>query len=117
MSGGSTRAVTSRPTARPNRESQAGRPPGESWSLVLARQIEDEIVARDWPIGEVLGSEDELMERYHVSRRVLREAVRILRSRGVARARPGPGGGLVVTAPSSESLRNAARLYLDHAGV
>lgn len=70
-----------------------------------------------WPIGEVLGSESDLIERFAASRSVLREAVRLLESRGVARMRPGPGGGLQVTAPEPAPVRDAARLYLDYAGV
>nr|MDT0667049.1 GntR family transcriptional regulator [Micromonospora sp. DSM 115978] len=68
-------------------------------------------------MGEGLGSEAQLMERYQVGRSVLREAVRILESRWVARPRPGPGGGLVVTAPDPEGVRDAARVFLDFARV
>lgn len=79
----------------------------------LASQIEQEIMARGWPVGEVLGGEAELIERFGVSRSILREAVRILESRWVARMRPGPGGGLVVTAPDSDGVRELTRVYLD----
>jgi len=41
-----------------------------------ARRIEDDIIAAHWPVGQVLGSEAQLMERYDVSRAVLREAIR-----------------------------------------
>ncbi len=34
----------------------------------LARQIVEEIAAAGWPIGTVLGTEPELLERYGVSR-------------------------------------------------
>ncbi len=86
-------------------------------SLMLAAAIEGDIVARGWPVGEVLGSEEELMARYDVSRAVLRQAVRLMRSRGVAKARPGPGGGLVVTKPDPAGMRHIARLHLDYAKV
>jgi DNA-binding FadR family transcriptional regulator len=82
----------------------------------LARAIEQEIMRRGWPIGEGLGSEAQLMERYQVGRSVFREAVRILESRWVARPRPGPGGGLVVTAPDHEAVRDITRVYLDFVG-
>ncbi|WP_242424173.1 FadR/GntR family transcriptional regulator [Frankia sp. EI5c] len=81
----------------------------------LARTIELEIIRRGWPVGEGLGSEAQLMERYQVGRSVLREAVRLLESRWVARPRPGPGGGLVVTAPDHDGVRDVARVYLDFA--
>jgi DNA-binding FadR family transcriptional regulator len=82
----------------------------------LARAIEQEIMRRGWPVGEGLGSEAQLMERYQVGRSVFREAVRILESRWVARPRPGPGGGLVVTAPDHEAVRDITRVYLDFVG-
>ena len=65
---------------------------------VIARRLEDEIVARGWPVGEVLGSESELLEYFGVSRAVFREAVRVVENTGAARMRRGPGGGLIVSA-------------------
>ena len=66
----------------------------------VARQIEDDIIAAAWPVHAVLGSEAELAQRYSVGRDTLREAVRNLGLREVAEMRRGPGGGLVVVAPS-----------------
>lgn len=43
------------------------------------------------------------------------EAIRILQSRGVIRGKPGPHGGLVTLAPSSESLRELVLQYVVHA--
>ena len=79
----------------------------------LAREIEDDIVARGWPLGEVIGSEEQLLARYGVGRNVLREAVRILETHGVARRRQGPGGGLVVVEPQADSIVESARLFLN----
>ena len=62
-------------------------------ATVVARSIENQVVALGWPVGEVLGSEAELLERFGVSRAVLREAVRIVEHTGAARMRRGPGGG------------------------
>lgn len=80
----------------------------------LARAIEDTIVARGWPVGEVIGSEAQLLAEYRVGRNVLREAVRILETHGVARRRQGPGGGLVVVAPQADVITEAARLFLGY---
>jgi DNA-binding FadR family transcriptional regulator len=81
---------------------------------IVARQIEDDIVARGWPVGSVLGSEAELVERYGVSRAVLREAVRIVEHHFVATMRRGPGGGLVVTAPNLDAIVRAVTLQLEY---
>lgn len=83
----------------------------------LAHSIEQDIVARDWPVGEVLGSEAQLLEQHQVGRSVLREAVRILETHGVARRRQGPGGGLVVMAPDAGAILDATRLFLGYRGT
>jgi DNA-binding FadR family transcriptional regulator len=77
----------------------------------VAAVIRADIVANGWPVGRVLGAEPELMERYGVSRAVLREAVRIVEYLGVARMRQGPGGGLVVAAPNATAVTSAALVY------
>lgn len=82
----------------------------------VAKLIENEVVAAGWPVGEGLGSEATLMKRFGVGRSVIREAVRILESRNVARPRPGPGGGLVVTAPERSAVLDHAALYLEYVG-
>jgi DNA-binding FadR family transcriptional regulator len=84
---------------------------------VVAGQIEDYIVSRGWPVGEILGSEADLIERFDVSRAVFREAVRIIEHHNVARMRRGPGGGLVITEPDPEPVREAMALYLRYNGV
>jgi DNA-binding FadR family transcriptional regulator len=78
----------------------------------LAAQIEAEIDAAGWPVGRVLGSESELLERYQVSRGVLRQAARLLEHYSVARMRPGRNGGLVVTEPDVATIARGAALML-----
>ncbi|HVV29558.1 MAG TPA: FCD domain-containing protein [Mycobacteriales bacterium] len=82
----------------------------------VAGALQAEIVSRGWPVGEALGSEAHLMERFGISRSVLREALRILESKWVAKPKPGPGGGLVVTAPDRSAVRDISSLYLDYVG-
>jgi len=84
---------------------------------VVAAQIEQDIIERGWPVGEVIGSEPELVEKMGVSRAVFREAVRIIEHHNVARMRRGPGGGLVVTEPDADAVQRAVALYLRFAGV
>ena len=87
---------------------EAGRRLGER----LAEQIENEIIAKGWPVGEVIGSEQELLTRYQVSRATFREAVRLVDFHGVAKMRRGPGGGLVVTEPNLSAALRAMLLQL-----
>ena len=83
----------------------------------VAQEIVDDIAARGWPVGEVLGTEPELMATYGVSRGTFREAVRILEHLGCARMREGRGGGLMVTGPESGPVTQAAAVYLRYRGV
>jgi len=83
----------------------------------LAERIADEVMAADWPVGSLLGTERELCERYGVSRNVLREAIRILEFQEVVFMREGAGGGLTVTAPTSASVAECAVVYLEGKGL
>jgi DNA-binding FadR family transcriptional regulator len=83
----------------------------------LARRIEAEIVADGWQVGQLIGTEPELLALYGVSRPVLREAVRLLEHHMVAESRRGAGGGLRVTAPDPSAVTETAALYLDYVGV
>lgn len=85
--------------------------------LTLARQIKREIIEQGWPVGMVLGSEDDLLVRYGVGRPVLRQAVRLLEHQSVATMRRGPGGGLVVVEPDSDFVTEAIALYLQYRDV
>jgi DNA-binding FadR family transcriptional regulator len=77
--------------------------PGLSFSEVLARNIAHEMAIAGWPIGANFGTEQDLLQRYEVSRGVLREAIRLLEALTVAVMRRGPSGGLIVAQPSLES--------------
>ncbi|MFJ1969464.1 FadR/GntR family transcriptional regulator [Streptomyces sp. NPDC087903] len=84
---------------------------------VVAARIHDDIAARGWQVGQVLGSEADLLARYGVSRAVLREAVRLLEYHSVARMRRGPGGGLVVAEPEPQASIDTMALFLEYQGV
>ena len=75
----------------------------------LVATIVDDIAAAGWPVGELLGSEPALIERYGVSRETFRAAVgdpRIPRRRP---PREGRGGGLVPVRRSRRRLRRPLR--------
>lgn len=76
-----------------------------------------DIVRRGWPVGESLGSEPALQQRYGVSRSVLREAVRLVEHHQVARMRRGPGGGLLITEPDASPATRAVVIYLEYLGT
>jgi DNA-binding FadR family transcriptional regulator len=93
----------------------AARANGSKLASLVADRIVHEIATAGWPEGEVVGSEPDLLERYGVSRAVFREAVRLLEHLHVARMRRGPGGGLVVMAPTVDSVTDAVSVYLFYA--
>jgi len=82
--------------------------PDAKLAASVARRILGDVVDRGWPVGQVLGSQAELIERYGVSRAVFREAVRLVENQQVATMRRGPGGGLVVTEPTVDAIIDAA---------
>src|SRR6202167_5222978 len=78
----------------------------------VADQIIKDVIAGGWQVGQILGSEADLLSRSQVSRAVCREAVRLVEHQQVARTRRGPGGGLVVTEPTVDAVIDAVVLYL-----
>src|SRR5271154_3743640 len=101
-----TTSTSTRDVPRPGVDSSAKR------AAKVADLIIEDVMALGWPVGDVLGSETELLEQYQVSRAVFREAVRLLEHQQVARTRRGPGGGLVITEPTVGAVIDAVVLYL-----
>ena len=101
-----TTPTAARDVPRPGADSNAKR------AAKVADLIVEDVMALGWPVGEVLGSETDLLERYHVSRAVFREAVRLVEHQQVARTRRGPGGGLVISEPTVGAVGDAVVLYL-----
>ena len=81
-------------------------------ATAVAARIVADIIERNWPVGQVLGSEPELLARYGVSRAVFREAVRLVEHQQIVAMRRGPGGGLIVTEPSIDAITDAVQLTL-----
>lgn len=73
----------------------------------LARELEEEISAGVLSTGARLGTKEDLRQRFSVAAATINEAVKLLDTRGLVEARPGPGGGLFVAAPSSRMRRGS----------
>ena len=76
----------------------------------IARLLRDEILQRQE--GAFLGSEDELLARYAISRPTLRQIARMLEHEQLLQVRRGVGGGYYARRPTMESVWRTASTYL-----
>jgi len=76
----------------------------------VARQIEEAILADHHRPGEQLPSERDLIERFEVSRAVIRESLKVLAEKGLIEVKPGKGA--FVREPESASASGALKLFL-----
>lgn len=95
---------------------------GERWEqhgvpARIAWDIETLAVARGWPVGTVLGSEAWLRGELGVSREAVREAMRIVESRGAMQMRRGRAGGLVLAPADRTRTAAALAAYLRATGI
>jgi DNA-binding FadR family transcriptional regulator len=81
-------------------------------ACLIAARIEEDLIGRNWPSGSIYGSEAQLEAKFGVCCVVVREAVRILESRGTAQMRRGPNGGLLVLAPSMPAVLESIHRYV-----
>ena len=70
--------------------------------LQVARTLKEEIVGGVYPVGSQLPTEDDLCERFSVSRYTVREALRRLREDNLVASRQ--GAGTIVVPPRSSDL-------------
>src|ERR1700753_4132813 len=68
--------------------------------LQVVRALKDEIVSGVYPVGSQLPTEEELCERFSVSRYTVREALRRLREDNLVSSRQGAGTTVVSPRPS-----------------
>lgn len=81
-------------------------------SEFVARDLAAFIIERQLPDGARLPIEREMLETLKVGRNTLREALRLLETRGVITIRPGRTGGPVVRRPGAQDLSEALVLLL-----
>lgn len=84
---------------------------------ILARDITDRIVSEGLAEGMKLPNEREMLESYKVGRSTLREALRLLESRGVITIRSGRDGGPAVRGPRASDLGETLTLLMQFKGL
>jgi DNA-binding FadR family transcriptional regulator len=109
--------TNSAPWSRASAPQRPGNGSGNKRAELLASKIETDIIAMGWPVGRLLGSEVELMDRYGVSRSIFREAIRLLEHRLIVESRRGRGGGLFVAEPDPTVIADAVSLFLRYRKV
>lgn len=80
---------------------------------LLADEIQREVEAAALAPGSIVASERELLATHQAGRSVLRQAVRILEDRGVAKMRRGQGGGLVVAEPGPAAAARMLAIQIE----
>jgi GntR family transcriptional regulator, transcriptional repressor for pyruvate dehydrogenase complex len=79
----------------------------------IARDIASHIVDNKLEPGTMLPTERDMIENMGVGRTTLREALRLLETRGVITIKSGPRGGPVVRRPRASDLSEALTLILE----
>jgi len=79
----------------------------------IARDLASHIVDNQLAVGTMLPPERDMIESMGVGRTTLREALRLLETRGVITIKSGPGGGPVVRRPRASDLSEALSLILE----
>lgn len=70
----------------------------------IAVALEEQFIAAGWPIGQSFGTKEGLCRQFGVSRRIIREVLRVLDLRGTALLRRGAHPGLQITMPEVDQV-------------
>ena len=81
-------------------------------SDVLADELRERILRREFPEGTALPPERELVTQTRMSRTTVREALRILEVQGLVQIRTGRSGGAFVQRPGQESIASSVSLLI-----
>jgi GntR family transcriptional regulator len=100
--------MASKTETRQSKPLKAGQPPGKGASvraggplyLQVVHALKDEIVSGIYPVGSQLPTEEELCQRFSVSRYTVREALRRLREDSLVSSRQGAGTTVVPPRPA-----------------
>ena len=93
--------------------------PGRSASLSsqIVADTRDALFAKRLKPGDFFGTENEIAERYGVSRIVARDALRTLEALGIVEIKMGKGGGARVARGNPRLFAEALAVQLDLTGV
>jgi GntR family transcriptional regulator, transcriptional repressor for pyruvate dehydrogenase complex len=92
--------------------SQSVRRRASKTSVVIAVDLANFIMSRDLPDGASLPNEKDMADELGVGRASIREALRLLETRGLIRIRSGPGGGPTVRRPEPSEFASAVEFAL-----
>ncbi len=87
------------------------------YSEQVAHEIETKILNKELPLGQRLLSEVDLAKEFHVSRTVIREALRLLEGRGFVKIKRGPKGGIFASDGFHKPLSQALGRLVDSGRV
>jgi len=79
---------------------------------VVAEQIQDAILSGKFKPGERLLSERNLIKEFDISRRTLREALRVLEHKGLIEIKTGMKGGAVVRQLNTEQMSESLAMLI-----
>lgn len=84
--------------------------------ILIAWLLEEAALEQGWQVGSSLGTIKELIKQFAVSRDTLREAIRVMESRGSMQMMSGRTGGLRLLSPCVDDVAAAFATYLQATG-